>query len=148
MEENASDNNWLLRPGCSSMQKDAVGTEPLDLQIVWITWRRPASPAMQNRIDIDRALSYAILRGIGEGLRALLSERADLPLSFKEEIEQFRKLEDQAPSAEISSKSKYRSLELLCRHQAGLACHQNTRAELENMAREYQQMADLVEADQ
>jgi len=36
----------------------------------------------------------------------------------------------------------YRSLELLCRHQAAVACTPETRRELEIMAVEYQRLAD------
>ena len=36
----------------------------------------------------------------------------------------------------------YRSLELLCRQQARLACTPDARRELEHMAVEYKQMAD------
>ncbi len=95
---------------------------------------------MQNRIDINGAHCSAILREIGKGLRAHLSDDADLPPSFKAQIDRLRELESQP----VSSKFKYRSLELLCRHQAALTCHEKTKAELQNMAREYQRMADFV----
>ena len=42
---------------------------------------------MQNRIDINGAHCSAILREIGKGLRAHLSDDADLPPSFKAQID-------------------------------------------------------------
>jgi hypothetical protein len=39
----------------------------------------------------------------------------------------------------------YRSLERLCRHQAGLTGHEAAKRELEEMAREYKRMADWQE---
>lgn len=36
----------------------------------------------------------------------------------------------------------YRSLELACRTQAALTSHEDTKRELEKMAREYKEMAD------
>lgn len=42
----------------------------------------------------------------------------------------------------------YRSLELLCRNQAALSSREETKKVLEEMAREYQQIADLVDRQQ
>jgi hypothetical protein len=43
--------------------------------------------------------------------------------------------------------ASYRSLELLCRKQAALTSSSEARKELERMAREYQQLADLLDRD-
>jgi hypothetical protein len=44
--------------------------------------------------DIDRAVRFAILREIGERLRAFLREEPELPQSFKTKIDRLHELED------------------------------------------------------
>jgi hypothetical protein len=53
---------------------------------------------MRNHIDIDQALRRAIMREIGEKLRASLREdRTELPETFTRQIDRLRQLEDQLP---------------------------------------------------
>jgi hypothetical protein len=53
---------------------------------------------MPKRIDIDPAHSRAIIRDIGERLRASLKPEPELPTRFKKEIDQLRELEERSPS--------------------------------------------------
>ena len=52
---------------------------------------------MRNRVDIDQALSRAIIREIGERLRASLAED-ELTASLKAQLDQLRELEGRSPS--------------------------------------------------
>jgi hypothetical protein len=53
---------------------------------------------MRNRIDIDSKDSRAIVREIGERLRAFLKEEPELPGSLRSQIDRLRELEEQSPS--------------------------------------------------
>jgi hypothetical protein len=53
---------------------------------------------MRNRIDIDYVHSRAIVREIGERLRAALKPEPDLPARLKMQIDRLRELEEQSPS--------------------------------------------------
>jgi hypothetical protein len=53
---------------------------------------------MRNRIDIDHKHSRAIVREIGERLRASLKPEPELPPSVRTQINRLRQLETQAPS--------------------------------------------------
>ena len=50
---------------------------------------------MRNQIDIDEVLSRAIIREIGERLRASLKED-ELPASLKAQLERLDQLDDQS----------------------------------------------------
>jgi hypothetical protein len=53
---------------------------------------------MRNTIDIDRTHSYAIVREIGERLRAHLREEPEVPEIFRKKIERLGALEEWSPS--------------------------------------------------
>ncbi|WP_165435542.1 hypothetical protein [Bradyrhizobium sp. Leo121] len=53
---------------------------------------------MSNRIDIDHKHGRAIVREIGERLRALLKPEPDLPANVPTQINRLRALEEQSPS--------------------------------------------------
>ncbi len=53
---------------------------------------------MPNRIDIDHKHSRAIVREIGERLRASLKPEPELPASIRTQIHRLRELEEQSPS--------------------------------------------------
>jgi hypothetical protein len=53
---------------------------------------------MPSRIDIDHKHSRAIVREIGERLRASLKPEPELPASVRTQIHQLRELEEQSPS--------------------------------------------------
>ena len=53
---------------------------------------------MRNTIDIDRTHSYAIVREIGERLRAHLREEPEVPEIFRKKIDRLRELEEWSPS--------------------------------------------------
>jgi hypothetical protein len=53
---------------------------------------------MPHRIDIDHTHSRAIVREIGERLRASLKPAPELPASVKKQIDRLRELEEQSPS--------------------------------------------------
>ena len=53
---------------------------------------------MRNRIDIDSKHSRAIVREIGERLRAVLKEEPECPGSLGTQIDRLRELEEQSPS--------------------------------------------------
>jgi len=55
---------------------------------------------MRSRIDIDEAYSRAVIRGIGEGLRASLRDGEELPESLRRQINRLREL-DGAPPADF-----------------------------------------------
>ncbi|MHC4054122.1 hypothetical protein [Bradyrhizobium sp. 25ACV] len=48
---------------------------------------------MRN-IDIDRSQSFAIVREIGERLRALLKEEAELPPNLERQMRRLRELDE------------------------------------------------------
>ena len=51
---------------------------------------------MRNVIDIDSSHSRAIVREIGEKLRASLKEDHELPAQFRAQVERFRQSEHEA----------------------------------------------------
>ena len=51
---------------------------------------------MRNPIDIDSSHSRAIVREIGERLRASFKEDRELPAGFRMQIERLRQSEDEA----------------------------------------------------
>jgi hypothetical protein len=53
---------------------------------------------MRNRIDIDYVHSRAILREVGEKLRASLKPEPELPARLTMQIDRLRELEEQSPS--------------------------------------------------
>jgi hypothetical protein len=53
---------------------------------------------MPNRINIDHKHSRAIVREIGERLRASLKPEPELPASVRTQINRLRELEEQSPS--------------------------------------------------
>jgi hypothetical protein len=50
-----------------------------------------------NRIDIDHTHTRAIVRDIGERLRASLDPEPELPTRFKMQIDRLRELEERSP---------------------------------------------------
>ncbi len=53
---------------------------------------------MRNRIDIDYVHSRAIVREIGERLRASLKPESEVPGSLRTQIDRLRELEERSPS--------------------------------------------------
>ena len=53
---------------------------------------------MRNRIDIDYVHSRAIVREVGERLRASLKPEPELPARLKMQIDRLRELEERSPS--------------------------------------------------
>ncbi|MDE5446425.1 hypothetical protein GWG65_34710 [Bradyrhizobium sp. CSA207] len=53
---------------------------------------------MRNHIDIDYVHSRAIVREIGERLRASLKPERELPASLRMQIDRLRELEEQSSS--------------------------------------------------
>ena len=53
---------------------------------------------MPNRIDIDHTHSRAIVKEIGERLRAFLKEEPEVPASLRTQIDRLRESEEQSPS--------------------------------------------------
>src|SRR6266702_8952118 len=53
---------------------------------------RTEGSVMRNRIDIDYVHSRAIVREIGERMRASLKPEPELPARFKKQIDRLRKL--------------------------------------------------------
>ena len=53
---------------------------------------------MRNFIDIDYVLRRAIVREIGERLRASLRPEPELPANLRMQIDRLRELEEQSPS--------------------------------------------------
>ena len=51
---------------------------------------------MRNPIDIDSKHSRAIVREIGEGLRASFKEGQELPANFRMQLERLRRSEGEA----------------------------------------------------
>jgi len=58
---------------------------------------------MRNRMDIDSKDSRAIVREIGERLRAFLKEEPELPGGLRSQIDRLRELEEQSPSINPSA---------------------------------------------
>jgi hypothetical protein len=58
---------------------------------------------MRNRIDIDSKDSRAIVREIGERLRAFLKEDPEQPGSLRAQIDRLHELEEQSPSINPSA---------------------------------------------
>ena len=58
-----------------------------------------ARRAVRNPVDIDARLSRAIVKEIGERLRASLEEDRELPTNFKMLIERFRQSRPDAAKA-------------------------------------------------
>jgi len=56
------------------------------------------APPMRTLIDIDYVHSWAIIREIGERLRASLKPEPELPASFKIQISRLHELEEQSPT--------------------------------------------------
>jgi hypothetical protein len=54
---------------------------------------------MRNRIDIDYVHSRAIVREIGERLRASLKPEPKLPAKLRMNVDRLRELEEQSPSS-------------------------------------------------
>ena len=63
---------------------------------------------MRNAIGIDRSHSYAIVREIGERLRAHLGEEPEVPEIFRKKIDCLRDLEEWSPSIVPDVKSRGR----------------------------------------
>jgi hypothetical protein len=53
---------------------------------------------MPNRIDINHTHSRAIVKEIGERLRAFLKEEPEVPGNLRTQIDRLRELEEQSPS--------------------------------------------------
>ena len=53
---------------------------------------------MRKPVDIDSYHSLAIVKVIGERLRASFKEDRELPVSFREQIERLRQSESEAPA--------------------------------------------------
>jgi hypothetical protein len=53
-------------------------------------------PAMRNLVDIDCRHSRAIVKEIGERLRASLKEDRELPANFQKQIERLHQSESEA----------------------------------------------------
>jgi hypothetical protein len=51
---------------------------------------------MRNSVDIDSRHSRAIVKEVGERLRASFKEDRELPVSFREQIERLRRSESEA----------------------------------------------------
>jgi hypothetical protein len=54
--------------------------------------------AVRNRVDLDHTHSRAIVREIGEGLRASLKPEPEPPARFKEQLDRLRELDERSPS--------------------------------------------------
>ena len=52
---------------------------------------------MRNRVDIDEKTSRAIIREIGERLRAVVRQDPDVPASLRKQINRLRELKSQPP---------------------------------------------------
>jgi len=64
----------------------------------WRCYYRNESFAMRKRVDLDHTHSRAIVREIGERLRASLKPEPELPARLKRQIDRLRKLEECSPS--------------------------------------------------
>ena len=63
---------------------------------------------MRNVIGIERTHSYAIVREIGERLRAHLGEEPEVPEIFRMKIDRLRELEVSSPSIVPDANSRGR----------------------------------------
>jgi hypothetical protein len=63
---------------------------------------------MRNPIDIDSKHSRAIVREIGEGLRASFKEDQELPANFRMQIERLRRSEGEAQAQPNAARLKPR----------------------------------------
>ena len=63
-----------------------------------LVFNETKAPAMHNHIDIDYVHSRAIVREIGERLRASLKPEPQLPANLRMQIDRLRELEEQSPS--------------------------------------------------
>jgi len=63
-----------------------------------VVFNETKAPAMHNHIDIDYVHSRAIVREIGERLRASLKPEPELPANLRMQIDRLRELEEQSPS--------------------------------------------------
>jgi nitrate/nitrite-specific signal transduction histidine kinase len=61
---------------------------------------------MRNQIDIDSKHSRAIVRQIGEGLRASFKEDQELPENFRMQLERLRRSEGEAQPQPNAIRSK------------------------------------------
>ena len=61
---------------------------------------------MRNPIDIDSKHSRAIVREIGEGLRASFKEDQELPANFRMQLERLRQSEGEAQANTVRSKPR------------------------------------------
>jgi hypothetical protein len=64
---------------------------------------------MRNPIDIDSKHSRAIVREIGEGLRASFKEDRELPATFRMQIERLRQSEAEAQAQPNTVRSRPRA---------------------------------------
>jgi hypothetical protein len=64
---------------------------------------------MRNQVDIDHTHSRAIVREIGERLRATLKEEPELPASLRTQIDRFRQLEGQSPPTVSNWTARWRT---------------------------------------
>jgi hypothetical protein len=65
--------------------------------------------AMRNRIDIDHKHSRAIVREMGERLRASLEPEPELPPNFQTQINRLRDLERPSPSIIAAAEQRNKS---------------------------------------
>jgi hypothetical protein len=60
-------------------------------------FRGNGGSVMRNRVDIDEKTSGAIIREIGERLRAVVGQDPDVPASLRKQINRLRELKSQPP---------------------------------------------------
>jgi hypothetical protein len=75
---------------------------------------------MRNLVNIDSRHSRAIVKKIGERLRASFKEDRELPVSFRKQIERLRQSESEAQANLARSSRGDKSLPNLSRHRVGL----------------------------
>jgi hypothetical protein len=61
---------------------------------------------MRNAVDIDARHSRAIVKEIGERLRASLKEDGELPANFQKQIERFQQSETQRGAGNLAGSSR------------------------------------------
>ena len=61
---------------------------------------------MRNPVQIDSLHSRAIVREIGERLRASFKEDQELPLNFRMQVERLRRSEDEAQAERARSRQR------------------------------------------
>jgi hypothetical protein len=61
---------------------------------------------MRNSVDIDSRHSRAIVKEIGERLRASLKEDGELPANFQKQIERFQQSENQQGAGNVAGSSR------------------------------------------